>query len=105
MPDDADFGDDLTFTHLTGRPAGRGHLDRRPGRRPRVRGPGLPRPRREPRLGRSATAGSQALGPRTADKAVVFNWDRGSDVPAVDADAAKVVDFLTAGLAEHAFGS
>jgi hypothetical protein len=41
---------------------------------------------------------------RLADRAVVFNFDRGLDVPARDATAGAVVDFLTAGLAEHVFG-
>jgi hypothetical protein len=41
---------------------------------------------------------------RIADRAVVFNWDRGPDVPAGDPETARVVDFLVAGLAEHVFG-
>ncbi len=41
---------------------------------------------------------------RLADKATVFNWDRGQDLPAADAVAAAIVDFLCAGLAEHTYG-
>ena len=41
---------------------------------------------------------------RQADRATVYNWDRGMDVPAADATAAAIVDFLGAGLAEHTFG-
>lgn len=41
---------------------------------------------------------------RLADRAVVFNFDRGLDVPAQDPAARAVVDFLAAGLAEHVFG-
>lgn len=41
---------------------------------------------------------------RRADRAVVFHFDRGLDVPAQDVTARAVVDFLTAGLAEHVFG-
>jgi hypothetical protein len=41
---------------------------------------------------------------RLADGVVVFNFDRGLDVPAQDAAARAVVDFLTAELAERVFG-
>ncbi len=41
---------------------------------------------------------------RLADRTVVFEWDRGPVRPAADPEAAKVVDFLVAGLAEHVFG-
>jgi hypothetical protein len=41
---------------------------------------------------------------RLADRKVVFNWDRGADVPATDTTTQAIVDFLAAGLAEHAFG-
>jgi hypothetical protein len=40
---------------------------------------------------------------RLADKRVVFNWDRGPDVPPADALAAQIADFLAAGLADHVF--
>jgi hypothetical protein len=36
-----------------------------------------------------------------ADPRTVFNWDRGLDVPAEDATAQAIVDFLVAGLAEY----
>jgi hypothetical protein len=42
---------------------------------------------------------------RLKDNATVFNWDRGLDVPAADNPAARVVDFLCAGLAEFTFGA
>ena len=41
---------------------------------------------------------------RLADGRTVFNWDRGADVPAADATAQAIVDFLAAGLAEHVYG-
>ena len=41
---------------------------------------------------------------RLADRATVFNWDRGMDVPAGDDMVAAIVDFLTAGLADLAYG-
>ena len=40
---------------------------------------------------------------RLADRRTVYNWDRGLDVPAADATAQAIVDFLGAGLAEHIY--
>jgi hypothetical protein len=40
---------------------------------------------------------------RLADGRVVFSWDRGPDVPAADALAQGLADFLAAGLADHVF--
>jgi hypothetical protein len=40
---------------------------------------------------------------RLADETTVYNWDRGSDVPAADQIAAAIVDFLAAGLAEYVY--
>ena len=40
---------------------------------------------------------------RLADRQTVFNWDRGADVPAATETAQAIVDFLTAGLADHMF--
>jgi hypothetical protein len=40
---------------------------------------------------------------RLSDDCVVFNWDRGMDVPAADALAGAIADFLAAGLADHVF--
>jgi hypothetical protein len=42
---------------------------------------------------------------RLKDNATVFNWDRGLDVPAADNAAARVIDFLCAGLAESTYGA
>ena len=41
---------------------------------------------------------------RLVDKTEVFNWDRGSDVPAADATVEAVVEFLCDGVAEFAYG-
>lgn len=41
---------------------------------------------------------------RLADKQTVFNWDRGMDVPAADAMAIAIVDFLAGGLADLVYG-
>jgi hypothetical protein len=37
---------------------------------------------------------------RLADKRTVYAWDRGEDSPALTGEAAAIVDFLCAGLAE-----
>jgi len=42
---------------------------------------------------------------RLADKRTVYHWDRGEDCPALTGEAAAVVDFLCAGLAEHVHAS
>jgi hypothetical protein len=39
-----------------------------------------------------------------ADRRTVFHWDRGADLPAADLLAKSIVNFLCAGLAEHADG-
>ncbi len=40
---------------------------------------------------------------RLADKRTVFNWDRGTDVPAADHITERIVDFLAAGLADYVY--
>jgi hypothetical protein len=40
---------------------------------------------------------------RMADRQTVFSWDRGADVPAADAVAGQIVDFLAGGLANHIY--
>ncbi|MDL5053344.1 hypothetical protein QQ056_07275 [Oscillatoria laete-virens NRMC-F 0139] len=40
---------------------------------------------------------------RIADKATVFNWDRGADIEPQTPLAADIVGFLCAGLADHTF--
>lgn len=40
---------------------------------------------------------------RLADKAVVFNWDRGLDLDATTDLAKAIVDFLAAGIADIAY--
>jgi hypothetical protein len=41
---------------------------------------------------------------RLADRATLFNWDRGEDIPAKDEVAGAIADFLACGLADHIFG-
>jgi hypothetical protein len=40
---------------------------------------------------------------RSADRATVFNWDRGADIAAANDEVQAVVDFLAAGLADHIY--
>ena len=40
---------------------------------------------------------------RLADRSTVFNWDRGADLPANDAVAQAIVDFLAGGLADFVY--
>jgi hypothetical protein len=40
---------------------------------------------------------------RTADRATVFNWDRGADVAAASDEVQALVDILAAGLADHVY--
>ncbi len=101
---DPDFGDDLSFTHIHPREACggtwviglmAGHQFQGLVFRDHAENPAW-------ELGDSRI--SKLWVRRIADSRVVFNWDRGADVPAADATAARVVDFLAAGLAEHVFG-
>lgn len=40
---------------------------------------------------------------RQASRWVVFNWDRGADIPPADHLAAQIVDFIAGGLADFLF--
>jgi hypothetical protein len=40
---------------------------------------------------------------RLSDQKTVFNWDRGLDIAAENETAQAIVDFLAAGLADHAY--
>ena len=40
---------------------------------------------------------------RIADRAIVFNWDRGADIPAASGEVQAIVEFLCEGLASHAY--
>jgi hypothetical protein len=42
---------------------------------------------------------------RQANRWVVFNWDRGADVPPADELAAEIVDFIAGGLADFIYGA
>jgi hypothetical protein len=103
--DHDDFGDDLSFTHLNPRPgcagtwiAGQvaGHRFEALVFRDHAENPDF-------ELGTSRI--SKLWVQRLADRATVVNFDRGWDVRPTDDLAARIADFLAAGLAEHVFGS
>jgi hypothetical protein len=102
-PQDLEFGDDLTFTSQQSRPAGgtwviglvAGH---------RFHALVFPEHAESPDYELGASRISKLWVQRIAGGRVVFNFDRGEDIPPADAAAGAVVDFLAAGLAEHVFG-
>jgi hypothetical protein len=102
--DDADIGDDLTFTHLADRNAAGGTWIAG-----RVAGHAFEAlvwrgPAADPAWEIAASRITKLWVRRLADRTMVFEWDRGPVVSAADPVTARVVDFLVAGLAEHAFG-
>lgn len=103
QPTDFDLGDDLEFTELPLRAASGGTwvIGRIAGHRfeALVFAEHAENPAWE--IGDSRI--SKLWLQRLSDRKVVFNWDRGSDVPAADAQTQQIVDFLTEGLADHLF--
>src|SRR5690349_10354714 len=105
-PDTADptFGDDLTFARQTPRPTCGGVwvIGLLAGHR--FQALVFPGHAEDPAWELGASRISKLWVQRRVDHAVVFNFDRGPDVPAQDAQARAVVDFLAAGLAARVFG-
>src|SRR5687768_14232278 len=101
--DTMDLGDDLEITKITRKAAGAGTWVC--GRLSGHRFDALVFPEHaldpEYELGKSRI--SKLWIKRLADDRMVFNWDRGMDVPAADAMTHALVDFLAAGLADLAF--
>jgi hypothetical protein len=99
---DLDFGDDLTFTTQTPRSEGAtwviglvaGH---------RFQALVFPASAENPDYELGDSRISKLWVQCVSNGRVVFNFDRGADVPAADAAASAVVDFLAAGLADHVF--
>ncbi len=104
IPENWDLGDDLEITKTTRQAAGIGTWVC--GRLAGFRFAALVFPEHaevpEYELGQSRI--SKLWLARLADGRTVFNWDRGADVPPKDEAAARAVDFLAAGLAEHTYG-
>jgi hypothetical protein len=99
--DDLEIGDDLTITKITRRAAGPGTWVR--GKLNGHRFDALVF--REHAESPDFELGESRIGKlwvqRIADKAEVANFDRGWEVRPTTDDATAIVDFLTAGLADH----
>ena len=97
------FGDDLTFTRQTPRDTGGGTwvIGLLAGHR--FHALVFPEHAESADYELGASRISKLWVQRQADRAVVFNWDRGPDVPAHDPTARAVVRFLTAELADRVF--
>lgn len=102
---DADIGDDLTFTKTTRQAAGAGTWIC--GRLNGHRFDALVFPEHaevaEYELGESQI--SKLFVQRLADRQTVANFDRGWDVRPTTDEAGAIVDFLAAGLAQHVYGT
>ena len=103
--DDLEIGDDLTITKTTRRAAGAGTWVC--GRMNGHRFDALVFPQHAENA--DFELGESQIGKlwvqRLADKAEVANFDRGWDVRPTTDQAAAIVDFLAAGLADHFFHS
>jgi hypothetical protein len=102
-PTDCDLGDDLEFTEQPLRAASGGTwvIGRIAGHR--FEALVFPEHAENPAFEIGESRISKLWLQRLSDRKVVFNWDRGSDVPAADERAQQIVDFLAEGLAEHLF--
>ena len=98
-----EFGDDLTFTRQTDRGAVGGTWVVGLVAGHRFQALVFRDHAEDPTWELGASRISKLWVQRLADRAVVFNFDRGLDVPAQDTAAREVVDFLAAGLVEHVF--
>jgi hypothetical protein len=101
--DDLDLGDDLDITKTTRRAAGAGTW---------VSGTLMghcfealvfPEHAENPAYEIGDSRISKLWIRRSADKRVVFNWDRGADIPAADQTVACFVDFLCGGIADYVY--
>jgi hypothetical protein len=103
QPSDFDLGDDLEFTEQPLRAASGGTwmIGRIAGHR--FEALVFPEHAENPDWEIGDSRISKLWLQRLSNKRVVFNWDRGSDVPAADQHTQQIVDFLTEGLAEHLF--
>ena len=97
------FGDDLTFTRQTPRPSVGGIWVIGLVAGHRFQALVFEEHADDPAWELGASRISKLWVQRLSDRAVVFNWDRGPDVPAHDPVARAVVRFLTAELANRVF--
>ncbi|MGE5195521.1 MAG: hypothetical protein ACM3U2_23760 [Deltaproteobacteria bacterium] len=102
--EDLEIGDDLTITKTTRRAAGAGTwvCGRMNGHR--FDALVFPEHAENPDYELGDSRISKLWVQRLADKTEVANFDRGWDVRPTTDEAAAIVDFLAAGLADHIFG-
>ena len=101
-PDTA-FGTDLTFTRQPGRPGVGGTWVIGLVAGHRFQALVFPEHADDPTYELGASRISKLWVQRLADRAVVFNFDRGMDLPAQDAQVQTVVAYLAANLATRVF--
>ena len=102
--DDLDLGDDLTIIKTTRRAAGGGTWVTGTLNGHRFEALVFPEHAERPDFELGSSRISKLWIKRLADGKVVCNFDRGWDVRPTTKTAAAIVDFLTAGLAEHTYG-
>lgn len=104
ITNDLDLGHDLVITKMTRRASGRGTWVCGTLHGHRFDALAFPEHAEIPDYEIGDSRISKLWVQRLADKQTVYNWDRGADVPAADATVQAIVDFLSAGLAEHTYG-
>jgi hypothetical protein len=102
IPDDA-LGDDLQITKVSRQAAGAGLWVAGRLHGHRFDALVFPEHAEEPGWELGTSRISKLWLQRVATRRTVFNWDRGQDIPATDATAQALVDFLAAGLADYVF--
>jgi hypothetical protein len=101
--DDLDVGFDLEFTKVTRQAAGAGTWICGTLSGHRFEALVFPEHAADPEWEIGDSRISKLFIRRLAEKRIVFNWDRGADVPAADELTGAIVDFLAGGLADHIF--
>jgi hypothetical protein len=103
--DDLEIGDDITITKTTRQAAGAGTWVRGRLNGHRFGALVFPQHAENPEYELGENRISKLWVQRLADKAEVANFDRGWDVRPTTDEAAAIVDFLAAGLADHVFNA
>jgi hypothetical protein len=104
MTSECELGDDLRITKISRRAAGNGTWVCGTIAEHRFDALVFPEHADNPEFEIGDSRISKLWVQRLADRRQVFNWDRGADVPAADAEAAAIVDFVCAGLADYVYG-
>jgi hypothetical protein len=102
-PDDLDLGYDLEITNRSRRAAGAGTWVTGTLMGHRFEALVFPEHAEDPAYEIGESRISKLWIRRSADKRVVFNWDRGADIEAADPTTQAIVDFLAGGLADFIY--